>query len=59
MGIMDAPALTLEDLQAAIRRAAQAAAQAPKARSLMDALAKMDQQFNSGSAHPPRFLPDA
>lgn len=59
MAIDQTKPITLEVLQAAILRSAQNLEKAEKARPLMAALDKVAQQFNSGSAHPPRFLPDA
>jgi hypothetical protein len=60
MGIMDqTKPITLDDLRAAILRSAQNLEKAKKSRSLMAAIEKTAQQFNSGSAHPPRFLPEA
>lgn len=59
MGIMQ-KAVPLDALHAAILRTAQAMEKREsQRRSLMAALDKVDQQFNAGSAHPPRFLPDA
>lgn len=51
--------ITLDDLRDAIIRSAQNLDKAKKSRSLMAAIEKTAQQFNSGSAHPPRFLPES
>lgn len=51
--------ITLDDLRNAIIRSAQNLEKADKGRSLMAALGRVHDQFNAGSAHPPRFLPES
>jgi hypothetical protein len=59
VGIMQRE-LSEQDVVVAILKLAMAIeAKQAKATPLMAALDKVDQQFRAGSAHPPRFLPDA
>lgn len=47
------------DIEKAIIKTAQQVDKAEKGAGLLRALDKVDSQFRSGTAHPPRFMPGA